>query len=221
MGFQIEPVSEYAAKAKDSADRLGLGFKVYSFSAIIGSVPQEGDIIARCCEVTGTEYDEQLKFALASDITLDPESYAHPGIGVVRYGDMLKFGKLADVLLAAEIYRKPEFKRGDFSARKADPRAIGIDPGYLGINQMARYRVTVIGHDQRDVHSTAPITYVFDSPIRELPRICFPTGEGKADDLVVVSADTAMGDQLDRFLDGFIGADAFLFGDISKPGRPG
>lgn len=217
MAFETDQVSAYASNAQQSALGLGLGFKVYSFSAIKDDVPLNGDLIEWCSEVTETEYDQQLRFTLASDITLNPDCYAHPGIGVTSYGDQLKFGKLADALLAAKKYLKTEFKRGDLSARKANPKMIGIEPGYLGINENARYRVSVVSHLGSDRHTTAPIPYVFDLPVRDLTSICFPTGCGKADDLVVISAGTALGEQLDRFLEGFIGADAFLFGDISKP----
>ncbi len=220
MSFEIEPTSRYALKARDSAEAVGLDFKVFSYSRILESVPEGGDFIAKCAEVTGTAFDEQLKFALVSDIKFEEGTYGRAAVGVVRYGSRLDFRKLGQLLVDRKVY--PQLKPSKLSARKTDPRLMGVEPGYLGINEKATYPVTVIDVNMADRNTRAKIPYVFDNAIKDAPKICFPTGCGKADELVVVSADSALGERLDAFLAGILGREnsqgigSFLFGDIGK-----
>jgi len=209
-----QPKSSYASRAKVSAEKLGLGFRVYSYSDILKNVSPEQDPIRRCCEVTETDYGEQLKFVLASDIHLDGRVYGHPAIGVVSFNDKINFRKMADALINRKIHK--ELKIGEFSPHKADPKWLGITPGYIGINENALY--PVIDYNQREerIPSYAPVLYVFDPSIKELKRIVFPTGKGKADELVVISSDVPLEERLEPFLDGFIGKEAFILDEIRK-----
>ena len=161
MSFEIEPTSRYALKAMASADNAGLDFKVFSYSRILESVPDRDAFIAKCAEVTGTEFDEQLKFALVSDIKFAQDNYGNAAVGVVRYGSRLDFRKLGELLVDRKVY--PELKPGKLSARKTNPKLLGIEPGYLGVNENATYPVTVIGSDMGDRKTRVPIPYVFDN----------------------------------------------------------
>ncbi len=212
--MKIQPTSGYALKAKQSAERLGLGFQVYSYPSILATVSPGADPIQRCCEVTETEYGEQLKFALASDIHLDGFNYGHPAIGVVSFNDRIDFRRMAEALINRGIYK--ELKINKFSTRKADPAKLRIDPGYIGINRNAEYPVVNFSASEERMPSYAPIPYVFDPSIQKLHKICFPTGKGKADELIVVSSDAPLEDRLESFLAGFIGKQKFIFDEIRQ-----
>lgn len=193
---------------------MGLGFRVYSYSKILEAVAPETDPIRKCSEVTGTEFGEQLKFALASDIKLDGIEYGHPAIGVVSYNDRIDFRKMAEALIKRGIH--PKLKTNQFSTRKADPAKLGIEPGYIGINQNAEYPGVSFDLSERPYRAYAPVPYIFDLSIQNLPRICFPTGKGKADELVVVSSNAPLEDRLRLFLAGFIGEEKFILDEIRQ-----
>ena len=212
--MMIEPTSGYALKAQEAAKKHSLGFRVYSYSGILGTVPEGEDFIRACCQATNTNHEEQLKFALASDITIGKGEYGHPVIAVVRYCDRFDFKKIAKTLVDKGVY--PIVKERKLSPSRANPKVLDIEPGYLGINQNACYPVTDVDLFQQDRRSYAKVPYMFDSLIKNLQTICFPTGKGKANELVVVSSDQPLGDRLGSFLEDFIGEESFTFGDIRK-----
>ena len=60
-----------AISAKSHAVNFGLEFKLFPFPYVLEMVGEGEDPIQRCAQETGTEYNEQLRFALMSDASLD------------------------------------------------------------------------------------------------------------------------------------------------------
>ena len=213
MTFEIQAESSYAKKAGTVAKALGLDFRVYSYSAILADINEGVDFIQRCAEVCGTEFREQLRFALAADGNFPaPENMGNPVIGVTSYDNRIDFRKLGDFLIKTQRY--PDFRANRLSPQKADPSFLNVEKGHVGVVPELSYYGLIINNG-RYIGGQVAVPYVFDNSLRDLKRVCFPTGKGKADDLVVVSSAANLGVSLDEFLRRF-GVSEFHFADIKK-----
>lgn len=212
-GIIGEPTNEYTERAQKVAENLGLGFKVYKYSAIAQLDPT--NFIGKCCEVTGTSLDEQLKFVLAADGTNKDGMPTNPALGVVRYPDRFDFRKIAQVVNSRFEYSR--ISPGRFSSRQVNPEALGLKPDYIGIAYGMCYAIEVTDpKDQSKKTLYVPVPYAFDEKIRDLNKVCFPVGKGKSDDLVLISHREPLRDKIGKFLEDFFVDDVFIFGDIKK-----
>ncbi len=212
-------LSRYALKIENSAKKHDLVFEAYSYQKILETISDDTEFITRCVEVTGTKYEEQLKFALASDASFDGEHVAHAGIGIVPYGYNIDFKHVADALISNKYYNN--VRKGKFSTRKADISKLkpkSICPGHLGINRNMFFPTKIMDDPSwGEAKTHIAIPYVFDNKIKDLTHICFPTGYGAADELVAVSAEKKLSEtNFDEFLKDVLGTSRYFFADIGK-----
>ena len=221
MEYIIQAATPTAMRTRDSAKGLGLDMVIYSYGQILSSTSPEM-FIQRCCEVTQTQLEEQLRFALVSDISMDPggiiggvhtfREWGHPAIGVTRYCDRLDFRKLGVFLAERGIYR--DINPTKISPRKANLSMLGFEPGYVGIDDIATKTIEVddLGYPPEVVQNAVP--YIFDNQILYLRAACFPIGRGKTEELVVISASDTIGERWQKLLEEIIGQGAFSFTDL-------
>ncbi|VVB61557.1 Uncharacterised protein [uncultured archaeon] len=213
----IEPTGIYASKVKSSAEALGLDLEVYPYSQILESMEKGANVFEVCARITGTGIDEQLKFVLASNGSLNDYPYIQAAVCVVPSSGRVDFNKIP-VLLEQELYKS--IKDYKFSSNRAKPEIVGIEPGYLGFYDNLRFPKFEEYGDIFPIfdksHSEEKIPYLIDSSVKDLMAICAPLGKGKTNDLGVISGKENIGFYLDTFLESIIGKGSFAFGNVCK-----
>jgi len=214
------------------AKPLGLEVKIFPFSELLPKIGEDQEFIQRCAEETGTEFNEQLKFALISDASLDRKDILavqkspNVVIGTIPSGNQFDYEKVIGALMIPDkhIWNLPSYKTINpkkFSNNGADPEACGFEPGFIGLETDVVWHPHFFpsdGYNYDDYVDGAPTPYVIDDSIRDLTKMCFPIGrkaEGGAL-LLVDAGEHKIGEKLDEFLNSYLKPYAFVIDDIKK-----
>lgn len=209
-----------ARKAVWAAQRTGLGITLFSYSEILDQVGDGQDPIEHCAQVTGTQYEQQIKTLFFSDAPLDGRHRPNSAITVLKYPDRVDYRKLA-VVIASEPLRRKDRVIGKLVQNRQGLEVLGIVPGYLGINEQPMYvpeLVTAGPGETFDPYTDRFLSmHVIDQSLRELSRFCMLVGFRKADALAVIDGgQERLGERLDAFFRNYFGGSIFAIADIRE-----
>lgn len=212
---------ESARRAEWAAERTGLGITLFSYSEILDQVSYGQDPVEVCAQATGTEYEEQIKALFVSDAPLDGKHRPNSAVGVLKYSDRLDYKKLATVIWNERYPGRRDIVMGKLTQNLPDLEALGIVPGYLGINQRTVYvpEFVIAGPGETfDPYTDQFLSkHIIDESLRELSRFCMLVGFGQADALVIIDGrNRQLGERLDAFFSNFFGGGMFTISDIKE-----